>query len=311
MEHKGLVSVILPFLNEQEFLGEAVDSVIAQDYREWELLLVDDGSSDDSTSLARQYADRYPDRIRYLEHEGHANKGLSASRNLGLTGCRGEFIALIDADDKWKSQKLSHQVDLMNRYPEAGMTCGPSLYWHSWTTSSSTDIIIPVGVPGDKLYFPPMLALKLYPLGKGAAPCPCSLLLRRGMPDQYGRFEEEGFRGIYQMYEDQPFLAKVYLHVPVFVSGVCQDLYRQRPASLVAGVHRSGNYPQVRRHYLEWFGQYLLENNIRNRAIRRALRRAMLPMRFPLLDQILKFAYFLRKKARSIKKKGIFRTNHR
>ena len=79
-----LVSVVMPFLDGIRFLPEAIDSVVTQTYPEWELLLVDDGSTDGSSALARDYARGRPDRIRYLEHAGHANRGKSTSRNLGI-----------------------------------------------------------------------------------------------------------------------------------------------------------------------------------------------------------------------------------
>src|SRR4029078_6600136 len=68
---KPLVSVIIIFLNEERFSREAIESVFAQTYENWELLLVDDGSTDASTKIARRYAEQYPERVRYLEHDGH------------------------------------------------------------------------------------------------------------------------------------------------------------------------------------------------------------------------------------------------
>jgi glycosyltransferase involved in cell wall biosynthesis len=84
------VSVIAIFFNEERFLAEAVESVLAQDFADRELLLVDDGSSDAITRIAQDYALRHPGKVRYLEHAGHANRGMSATRNLGLSQARGE-----------------------------------------------------------------------------------------------------------------------------------------------------------------------------------------------------------------------------
>jgi glycosyltransferase involved in cell wall biosynthesis len=82
------VSVICIFLDEERFLREAIDSVVAQDFTDWELLLVDDGSRDASTGIARDYATAMPDKVRCLEHSDHANRGMSAARNLGLAHAR-------------------------------------------------------------------------------------------------------------------------------------------------------------------------------------------------------------------------------
>ena len=67
--------------------------------------MVDNGSTDRSTDIALQYAAHYPGRVRYLEHAGHQNRGMSASRNLGIKNAAGAYIALLDADDVWLPQK--------------------------------------------------------------------------------------------------------------------------------------------------------------------------------------------------------------
>src|ERR1700691_6786421 len=109
MSARPFVSIITPFYNTERFLQEAIESVLAQTYSNWELLLVDDGSTDGSTAIAHRYADRAPAKIRYLAHPGRENRGLSASRNLGIAGAGGEFLALLDADDVWLPQKLEQQ----------------------------------------------------------------------------------------------------------------------------------------------------------------------------------------------------------
>ncbi|HEX8089705.1 MAG TPA: glycosyltransferase family 2 protein, partial [Blastocatellia bacterium] len=101
MSDNSLVSVIIIFLNAEEFIAEAIESVFDQTYSDWELLLVDDGSTDASAEIALRYAAGYRGRVRYLEHEGHQNRGMSASRNLGIASARGEFVAFLDADDVW------------------------------------------------------------------------------------------------------------------------------------------------------------------------------------------------------------------
>src|SRR5690606_18441467 len=110
------VSVITAFLNEERFLGEAIESVISQRYTDWELILVDDGSSDGSPVIALEYAARYPGKISCLRHEGGENKGLSASRNLGITRARGALIAFLDADDVWTPEKLEIQAGIMTAH---------------------------------------------------------------------------------------------------------------------------------------------------------------------------------------------------
>ena len=119
---EGLVSIIVPIYNAERFLAEAIDSVLAQTYTDWELLLIDDGSTDRSTEIAQQYAASNPERIHFLEHSGRRNFGVCSSRNLGIGRSRGEYIALLDADDVWLPSKLAEQIALM-KATSRGRSC--------------------------------------------------------------------------------------------------------------------------------------------------------------------------------------------
>ena len=116
IETKGSprVSPIVIFLDAKSFFGEAIESIIGQDYADWELLLVDDGSTDGTADIARRYAELDSQRIRYLSHPGHENRGMSASRNLGIREARGEYLAFLDADDTWLPGKLTRQVAILD-----------------------------------------------------------------------------------------------------------------------------------------------------------------------------------------------------
>src|SRR3974390_1092217 len=100
-ETDDLVSISIPFYNSEDFLSEAIESVLAQTYSHWELFLVDDGSTDRSKDIAHSYAARFPEKITYLEHPNHRNCGLTCSRNLGVRNARGAFLAFLDSDDVW------------------------------------------------------------------------------------------------------------------------------------------------------------------------------------------------------------------
>lgn len=282
-EEHALVSVVLCFYNEESFLEEAIQSVLEQDYRHWELWLVDDGSTDGSTGLARSYAKRFSDTVHYLDHPYHQNKGLSASRNAGIRNCRGAYVAFLDADDVWIPGKLRDQLEIFRRHPGVTVLLEASLYWNSWADGKKADIMVPVGV-SEGIYGPPALMVSLYPLGTGAAPCPSGIMVQRAVLRRC--VFEDLFRGILQMYEDQAFLCKVYLKETVFVSGACHNKYRQRPASLVAAVHESGNYAKVRNYYLYWFRGYLYSQPCRYRTVEKLLRRAQMPYREPLLFMV-------------------------
>jgi glycosyltransferase involved in cell wall biosynthesis len=267
-----LISVVLCFYNEEKFLKEAIDSVMNQDYENWELILVDDGSSDNSTNIACKFANEHPDKILYLEHPHHANRGLSASRNVGIKKTNGEFVAFIDADDVWLPEKLSEQIKIFDNNPEVTVILEASEYWRSWNSNDEQDIIIPIGAK-EGVYSPPNLMTTLYPLGKGSAPCPSGIMARKVV---FRRCSfEENFRGMYQMYEDQAFLCKVYLKETVYVSEASHNRYRQRPSSLVSSVHHSGNYHLVRKFYLNWFQAYLTHHPVEYKEVNKLLSRAL------------------------------------
>lgn len=278
------VSVVAIFLNAERFLDEAIRSVLAQSFADFELILVDDGSTDGGTAIARRHAGRHDGRVRYVEHEGHVNRGMSASRNLGVRHARGEFVAFIDADDVWLPDKLADQVAIMDAHPNLGMVCGAVRYWRSW--SGGEDAIVPTGHVLNRVVEPPAASLRLYPLGTAAAPCPSDLLLRRDVLEQTGGFEEH-FTGPRQMYEDQGFLAKLYLVAPVYFSDRVWLNYRQHGDSCVAAVMRDGRYHEVRRYFLEWLEGYLRASTPGvPRRVRAAVRRALRPYRHPLLHAV-------------------------
>src|SRR4051794_9485055 len=135
-----MVSVVMIFWNApQDFMDEAIRSVLGQTYGRVELLLCDDGSDDVSTALARDWARLEPARVRYLEHEGHAHRGMSATRNLGIAAASGELLAFLDADDVWRPTHLAGQVDtLLRGSPRATVVCGRALEWRSWKQNAGS-----------------------------------------------------------------------------------------------------------------------------------------------------------------------------
>src|SRR5436190_5238810 len=187
-----LVSGTIIFLNGERFIDEAIRSVLAQTYENWELMLVDDGSTDGSTAIARSYAERYPEKICYLEHSGHQNRGMSASRNLGVKHSRGEYIALLDADDVWEPNKLAEQVALLDAQPQAALLYGRTLWWFGWTGKPediARDRVSSLAVEPGTLVQPPELLARMLRNDEDL-PCTCSILIRRSALNHVGGFEE-------------------------------------------------------------------------------------------------------------------------
>lgn len=115
-----LISVVIPSYNYGRYLAQAIDSVLGQTYPYLEVIVVDDGSTDDSLSLLQSYREH----IRWFQNQ---NGGVSAARNRGIRESRGELIAFLDADDAWFPEKLARQVELM-KDPQVGMVyCGLQL----------------------------------------------------------------------------------------------------------------------------------------------------------------------------------------
>lgn len=287
MQSEPFFSVILIFFNSERFLSDAIDSVLSQTEESWELLIVDDGSTDRSASIAQKYADRLPEKLRYLQHADRGNHGMSATRNLGIRYSRGQWIAFLDSDDVWFPTKLAEQKALVSLHAEAGLLYGSPLYWFSWSSELSeySDCQPGISVPPDTLVSPPDLMLLNHPLGNGTAPCPSDLVVRKIVVDQVGAFEES-FRGIYQMYEDQAFLAKVYLTTSVFASGQCWTRYRQSLGACTTATRDSGAHVEVRRFFLDYLEKYLASQGNANPRISRAVENAWWPYRHPYLSKI-------------------------
>lgn len=113
----------MPSYNYGRFLPSAVESVLEQSYEAFELLIVDNGSSDGSYEIALEYAER-DGRVRVLTHVGHENRGVNASLNLGLEEARGAYFGLLPADDLYLPGSLERRMALLEAHPEAGFAYG-------------------------------------------------------------------------------------------------------------------------------------------------------------------------------------------
>jgi glycosyltransferase involved in cell wall biosynthesis len=104
------VSVVIPAYNAGKLVRRVLESVLAQTYGDFEVLVVDDGSSDDTGTIARSFEDA---RVRYVQHE--RNLGAAAARNTGIRLAKGRYIAFLDSDDTWLPEKLEHQLAIMRQ----------------------------------------------------------------------------------------------------------------------------------------------------------------------------------------------------
>lgn len=113
----SLISCIVPVFNGEKYLAEAIESILKQTYKPFEIIIVDDGSTDGTARVA----DRYVKQIRYLKQP---NTGPAAARNLGILAAVGEFVAFLDADDFWHTEKLQRQMVRFHERPELDYCVG-------------------------------------------------------------------------------------------------------------------------------------------------------------------------------------------
>ncbi|AKG20955.1 glycosyltransferase family 2 protein [Calothrix sp. 336/3] len=276
-----LVSCIIIFFNAKrhDFFEQAIDSILAQTYHNWEILLADDGSTDESTLIALRYAQQYPDKIRYVEHDGHQNLGMSATRNLGIHHARGEYITFLDADDTWFPNQLEQQVGILESQSEAAMVWGRTQVWFSWTGNSEDiqrDSYSQIGGQPNSLIKPPNLLFNLLDSHERAIPCVCSVMVRRKIFEELGGFEDE-FK---TKFEDSIFWVKVFAEKSVFVSSHCWGKYRQHSnnSCIIAtqtGEWYRGTLSPVRQKYLTWIAEYFCNKGFNDPGVWNALHREL------------------------------------
>jgi glycosyltransferase involved in cell wall biosynthesis len=262
------VSVITIFLDAERFFEEALASVFAQELDDWELLLVDDGSTDGSTAIACA-ATRDP-RVRYLEHAGHENRGMSASRNLALRHARGRYVALLDADDVWFPTTLAKQVAALDAHPEAAMAFGSTQFWWSWRSDPAKPDWIDwagrkVARPNSVVRPPELMALLLE--DRGAVPSPCSVVYRADALRAVGGFEDD-FR---DLHEDQVVYAKIFLEQPVYVAEEVLARYRQHDGQACVQAERAGTFAASERRFFAWLAAYLDRRGVEDERLLAAL----------------------------------------
>ena len=167
---KPQVSVIIPTYNRGWILKEAIDSVLAQDYKDFELIVVDDGSTDNTSEVLAPYGNDI--RIFFQK-----NKGVSAARNRGITEASGQYIAFLDSDDLWLPRKLSTQIDFLNQMPDA-LICQTEEIWirNGRRVNPKKRHKKPSG-----MIFEPSLELCLV--------SPSAVMIRRSLFDRVGEFD--------------------------------------------------------------------------------------------------------------------------
>ena len=168
-----LVSVVVPAYNAEAFVGEAVESALAQSYRPIEVIVADDGSTDGTAEVVRAFGDP----VRCF---GQENQGPAGARNLALRHAGGEYVAFLDADDRWHPEKIRLQVETMEREPDLGLLATRS------GTASDINIPLPTGdVPVERVPFEALYIRNYFMTS--------SVMARREILDEVGGFDTQFF----------------------------------------------------------------------------------------------------------------------
>ena len=246
------VSIIVPFLDPlPSYFEEAIDSVLAQTYTDWELILIDDGSGPEALGIAERHASADPERVRIVVSGTQRPAGISAARNAGIAVARADYLALLDADDVYLPQRLERHLAALEEAPTAAMVFSDGLYWYTWgDPPEKGDEVRRAGVrPG--VVHPPIFLARILRL-RAEVPCTSSVTLRASAFATVGGYEPE-WRGLY---EDQVLYTKILSHFPVrYLPGVLA-YYRRNLSS----ISRSASHEEslrVRADWLDWVSEYV------------------------------------------------------
>ena len=205
------VSVIIPVFNGAKYLAEALQSVFAQTWQDYEVIVVDDGSTDDSMEICKQFPD-----VRIIHHQ--ENRGQSAARNTGVRHAKGEYIAFLDQDDRWYPEKLARQVPILEKGPTYGM-----VYSNADQIDENGRIVIRNVL--DILSVQPKKSI-MDCLGSDMFILPGTVLIRKSVFEQVGGFDER-----LSGYEDDDLFSRVFQTTRIYYIRDSLLQWRIYPAS--------------------------------------------------------------------------------
>jgi len=269
-----LVSVVIPYLDpDQRYFREAVSSVLAQDYRPLEIIFVDDGSSESFAERISTWCATDSVPIRILSHENKKNRGVSASRNLGIANSNGKYVAFLDSDDVWLPGKILQQCAILERNESVSLTFGLTKYWFEWCNSNhdKNNDFIPAGGFRKETIFEPPCYLTGMLRGSFIAPSASNMMARRESVLKCGGFEDE-FPGLY---DDQVFVAKLTLFGNIVAAPVLWDMYRQHPESMTARADQYKDELTGRRKFLRWISDYCDKSGLHHPSLEEAIAKAL------------------------------------
>lgn len=230
MSQTPLISVIIPAYNCGQYIAMAVSSALAQDYPNKEIIVVNDGSTDNTLEVLAHFGTS-------IVLVNQPNSGVAAARNLGMQTARGAFIALLDADDLWLPGKLRNQVNYLRAHPEVGAVYSA---WREWRPNAQGTFTVPqlsraeMEQDGIEAQDSGWLYNKLF---QDSIIHTTTLLMRREIMEQVGAFDPALRRG-----QDYDYWFRMSRLAPIHKLCAVLSLYRIHPESISHQPHRA-NYP--------------------------------------------------------------------
>jgi glycosyltransferase involved in cell wall biosynthesis len=228
------VDVIIPAFNAATYLPAALESVGSQTFEDWQIVLVDDGSTDDTAAVVAPFLDRFGTKLKYIKQ---ANRGLPAARNAAILASTSRYIALLDADDIWLPCRLADSIGILAARPNAGLAYALITYIDAAGKAMET-------FHGNSAPFEGRVASRIY-MRKIELPCP-TITIRRSCIDEVGLFDET-----MRSTEDRDLWLRIALrHEVAFVPKVLA-YYRISPNSMSANSQRmlEAQLQFIRKHY--------------------------------------------------------------
>jgi glycosyltransferase involved in cell wall biosynthesis len=228
------VDVIIPAFNASKYLPAALESVGSQTFEDWQIVLVDDGSTDNTAEVVAPFIDRFGPKLRYIRQENH---GMSAARNTAIRASTSELIALLDADDVWIPSRLAESVQAFAAQPRAGIAYGLITYMDQEGRPLGT-------FEGNVGHAEGRIAPYIY-MRKVELPC-VTVTIRRACIDEVGLFDET-----MRSTEDRDLWLRIALrHEVAFIPKVLA-YYRTSPGSVSTNAQRmlQAQLQFIRKHY--------------------------------------------------------------
>jgi glycosyltransferase involved in cell wall biosynthesis len=248
------VSVLIHFLNSIDYLPEAVKSVSWQTFTDWELVLVDGGSTDGSTEFARDLERKYPHAVRAVVYPGPGTLGIYSSRVLGARHARAPVLGLLDSDDEWHPRFLERQYSIYQHvfHSVPGMVYCPGIYWWNDPEAIDRSFVQPFSCKG--LVHPPELVVKFLENYYQLTPANSCVMIARDIileaASLVGTADET-------MVEDQYLWSFIGLRHPVFLNPEPLTRYLQRATSTCGRLSAEGKAMRLRQGHIRWLLNYV------------------------------------------------------